>query len=326
MGISIKGKGGGARVTIDGKPATEKLNFKKVEIEGSRMQDVYDYNVLKIIKINKDTLAYAHSNDTYVTNTKYIKADTFSKEDLKIIELTIPVDVHCNVGDIFTGNEKNTLYHIETRYSERYLKETKINFDNISTTQTELLNEDDNNRLDSGIYLDENTLLLVYYRNAIPSLYRYNKINNSKTLLLSNIDSQNEHLDFIGVYKNNVYYENKYKHHFCKYDIEKNEVTILFKPEEKFNKPNFSHSVSIDANNNNIFYFYFFSGDDKKIIRIKYDLDTDKFESKEIECSFIDRYFSDLKVFESDSINCLLIYGNRGWCQRTNIYAYSLLN
>lgn len=317
--------GGSTRVKVDGKPITEKLNFKKVEIEGSRMQDVYDYNVLKIVKINKDVFAYAYATSSYISDTKYIRGITFSKENLKTINIVIPTNDQ-RVLDIFTGNEDNTIYHINITGSRRYLKETKINFDSISTIQTELFNEDDNNHLDSGIYLDENTLLLVYYRNAIPSLYRYNKINNSKTLLLSNIDSQNEHLDFIGVYKNNVYYENKYKHHFCKYDIEKNEVTILFKPEEKFNKPNFSHSVSIDANNNNIFYFYFFSGDDKKIIRIKYDLDTDKFESKEIECSFIDKYFSDLKVFESDSINCLLIYGNRGWCQRTNIYAYSLLN
>lgn len=317
--------GGSTRVKVDGKPITEKLNFKKVEIEGSRMQDVYDYNVLKIVKINKDVFAYAYATSSYISDTKYIRGSTFSKENLKTINIVIPTNDH-RVLDVFTGNEDNTVYHIDITGSRRDLKETKINFDNISTTQTELLSEDGNNYLDSGIYLDENTLLLVYYRNAIPSLYRYNKTNNSKTLLLSNIDSQNEHLDFIGVYKNNVYYENKYKHHFCKYDIEKNEVTILFKPEEKFNKPNFSHSVSIDANNNNIFYFYFFSGNDKKIIRIKYDLDTDKFETKEIECSFIDRYFSDLKVFESDSINCLLIYGNRGWCQRTNIYAYSLLN
>lgn len=326
MGISIKGKGGGARVTIDGEPITEKLNLKKVEIEGSIMQDVYDYNVLKIVKINKDVFAYAYARSSYISETKCIEGITFSKEDLNIINFTIPTDEN-RVLDIFTGNEDNTVYQIDKNNGERiYLKETKINFDNISTIQTELFNENDNNRLDSGIYLDENTLLLVYYKNAIPSLYRYNKKNNSKTLLLSNIDSQNEHLDFIGVYKNNVYYENKYKHHFCKYDIEKNEVTILFKPEEKFNKPNFSHSVSIDANNNNIFYFYFFSGNDKKIIRIKYDLETDKFESKEIECSFLDRYFLDLKVFESESINCLLIYGNRGWCERINIYAYSLLN
>lgn len=325
MSVLIRNGGGSTRVKVDGKPITEKLNFKKVEIEGSRMQDVYDYNVLKIVKINKDVFAYAYATSSYISDTKYIRGITFSKENLKTINIVIPTNDQ-RVLDIFTGNEDNTIYHINITGSRRYLKETKINFDSISTIQTELFNEDDNNHLDSGIYLDENTLLLVYYRNAIPSLYRYNKINNSKTLLLSNIDSQNEHLDFIGVYKNNVYYENKYKHHFCKYDIEKNEVTILFKPEEKFNKPNFSHSVSIDANNNNIFYFYFFSGDDKKIIRIKYDLDTDKFESKEIECSFIDKYFSDLKVFESDSINCLLIYGNRGWCQRTNIYAYSLLN
>lgn len=325
MSVLIRNGGGSTRVKVDGKPITEKLNFKKVEIEGSRMQDVYDYNVLKIVKINKDVFAYAYATSSYISDTKYIRGITFSKENLKTINIVIPTNDQ-RVLDIFTGNEDNTIYHINITGSRRYLKETKINFDSISTIQTELFNEDDNNHLDSGIYLDENTLLLVYYRNAIPSLYRYNKINNSKTLLLSNIDSQNEHLDFIGVYKNNVYYENKYKHHFCKYDIEKNEVTILFKPEEKFNKPNFSHSVSIDANNNNIFYFYFFSGNDKKIIRIKYDLDTDKFESKEIECSFLDRYFSDLKVFESDSINCLSIYGNRGWCQIINIYAYSLLN
>lgn len=81
MGISIKGKGGGARVTIDGKPITEKIELTLIRKEDEKTKKYFDVDTYHIF-LRNDKCSYitknSSSNEIHVG--KYdLKTNSFKK-------------------------------------------------------------------------------------------------------------------------------------------------------------------------------------------------------------------------------------------------------
>ena len=77
MGISIKGKGGGARVTIDGKPVTEKMELKEEWIINHMTErSISEYNSLT----KKDDYFIYNTNENRQSRIGKISFEGYSEE------------------------------------------------------------------------------------------------------------------------------------------------------------------------------------------------------------------------------------------------------
>lgn len=321
MGISIKGKGGGARVTIDGKPATEKLNLKKERIFISRMDSDTNYKIICPTMINEYAYAYIYSTD-------YYNYENFNVSNFKDLSSTSygtgyssgGTSNRVDIKNLFPGNLVDTFYHIEFQH---ILVENNIT----NAKKTEIrINHSEREVLSDGTPLDENYLFLLYfdqYSNGRKSFYKYNKKNNSETLLLDKFTEKN--CDIVHKHKDDIYC--KIDKDFVKYNLSTKQITTLFNPIEKFNKSNsFDWSVSADICSTKDLYFAFNSSTKELPSIIKYDLDKNVFNEIKIDpwLGSNVRDIGDVQVIISENLFFIYMYTNAGCFLREFTYRYSL--
>ena len=164
MGISIKGNGGGARVTIDGKPVTEKMELESqisVNTSTETLLDVYSISSATI-KLNDKVPILIEPTGRYSGIFLY-DVDTFQKKSDILDNLDQSADALEKDGFVYYLGEQTYLTKINPDTKEKTVLCTLDYFKKIFTFKDE-------------IYVSKS------------DIYKYNTKNNSMTKI-SNMDN-----------------------------------------------------------------------------------------------------------------------------------------
>ena len=317
----VRSSGGGEKVTIDGKPVTEKMEFKKEKILIYKKDSDRSYKIICPTMINGYSFVYIYNTDYY--NYESFTVSNF--KDLSNIQHGngyngIGTSNRVTIQNLFPGNFIDTFYHIEFQH---ILVENNIT----NAKQTEIrINHSEREVLSGGTPLDENYLFLLYfdqYNNGKKSFYKYDKKNNSETLLLDKFTEKS--CNVVHKHKDDIYC--RIDKDFVKYNLSTKQITILFNPIEKFNKSNsFDWNVSADICSTKDLYFAFNSSTKELPTIIKYDLDKNAFNEIKIDpwLNSDVRNIGDVQIIISENLFFIYMYTNAGCFLREFTYRYSL--
>lgn len=318
MGISIKGKGGGARVTIDGKPVIEKLDFKN---KTRRMFTDVGYEQLEekvqLLQINEDKFIVIINGFIY-TFTYNTNNGSFSPL------LKIGQNNFFTLTDLYSGYRENKFYLLESRKLEELVYK-----EGLSSFERTILDSFDSYTIKKFcLSEDKNTIYEIGGFGPTYDIYSLNKTTSLKTLICSFKTDETEYttMDVLNIifYKNKLYCflnerrtieNNKYDIGVYEIDIEKSTATRLFGFIEKFN-PEFDfyqgfviQNTSIKNNDDIVFLGkgYNYKGDKYIIFRYIWNIKNNISQKNNEILGTIDDV-KILKCFENKHYRMYLLY------------------
>lgn len=290
MGISIKGKGGGARVTIDGKPVNKKLTLSKEWV--NLYKEVINQKLCpepsNIVQLDENLFAFSlQRNNGPNKDDIYIFKYDNEKRNIKSCIIREFVSSYYFQSAISSGYKNKKMYSM-TKYGT---SESIFNgdFSNPSFTGTSISNVNF-----YSTFIDRKYTEKIYYSDDRFNLGVIDKVSGEKTELgRVSLPTQNVSRNAFFGYDKKIYIacnKNGETNLIC-FDINKKETTELFKFHEKFNindDPYFIISKSVDTDSISILEDgkFVFSGVCAKYTTV---------EHEEIENNYIFRYFGDIE-------------------------------